>query len=86
MNPVTLKKSLDNLFSKINPPYDVTPEWCNNGLSTREMEEIQKILGPLPEDIQKIHQIFSGLHHECPYFLWNKAEEIKKQLQNPQAI
>lgn len=44
-NIVSLKKSLDDLFSKINDPKGIVPEWTSDGVSEDQLEEVESTLG-----------------------------------------
>ena len=64
-----LKKSLDQLFSRLNPPYGVVPEWHGSGVTADEIKEVEGRFLALPNEVKLVCSEFSGLGHDCPLYM-----------------
>lgn len=80
MNVKVGKQELDELFARLNPPYNVVPEWFFDPLSDEELAEVnERLAGALPSDVSEISRLFSGLGHDVelldPYASKSQEDE-----------
>ena len=54
MNISEVKNELDALYSQINPPYGVVPQWHEQGVTDEKIVEIESRLGvTLPLEVRE---------------------------------
>ena len=69
MDYVRLKNDLDRLYSELNEPSDVAPQWAEPGLTETEIQDQEVRLGiRLPENMRQALSVFSGISHETPLY------------------
>lgn len=70
MNIAELKKELDTLYSKINPPHGVVPEWHEPAVTDDDIAAVENRLGvSLPVEVKEVCKVFSGITHDTLYFM-----------------
>ena len=82
----TYLDDLNNLYSKLNEPHGIIPNWTNTNLSANDIQSIENILDiKIPPEMRAASLVFSGVFHETPYFLENfqsLSNEIFKKSKN----
>lgn len=70
MNIVEIKQELDSLYSRVNPPYGVVPEWHEPAVTDEEIAAVEERLGvSLPAEVKEVCKVFSGITDYTPYFM-----------------
>ena len=81
MNISEVKNELDALYSQINPPYGVVPQWHEQGVTDEKIVEIESRLGvTLPLEVREVYKVFSGISHDTPYRIGGRFHDIKEKL------
>lgn len=81
MNFIELEEDLDNLFKRLNEPYDVVPEWADPGVSMDALKDAETRLGVVfPEVLKDASRQFSGIYHETPYFMGDSFKKIQNEV------
>lgn len=73
-----LKESLDQLFARLSPPYDIVPEWHGPGVTANEMKEVERRFLALPNEVKLVCSEFSGLGHDCPLYMGEEFESLHR--------
>lgn len=78
MDVLKIKEELDALYSKLNPPYGIVPEWHAPAATDNEIMAAETRFGvTLPVELKETFKVFSGISHESPYFMGDEFSKIK---------
>ena len=79
MDILKLKKELDALCARIDPPFGIVPIWHEPPMTDEQIAKEEARLGvTLPVEIKEAYKVFSSISIEMPYFMGDEFDNMKK--------